>query len=192
MFSATATATCSECASGSASATGNTLDEAIQNANQAALLSAQIALRKPFPPNPNAHAKVILLNCIDYRFVDFEDYLLDSTGYLQSFDQFILAGASLGYNGIPGYSPNWQNCCNDHITLADELHDIEGVVIIDHLSCGAYKLVYTPEQLEGDGEFKLHVENLNQAEITIKNTFSFIKKVTKYIMDLDGKAVLVP
>jgi len=193
MFVATATATCSECASGSASGSGNTLDEAIQNANKSAILAAQIALRKPIPNNPDQDViKAVLLNCIDFRLLEYADYFLDTISYLNNFDQFILAGASLGYNGINGYSPNWQNCCNDHITLAHDLHEISEIIIIDHLSCGAYKLSYTAEQLEGDGEYNLHVENLNKAEITIKKKFPFILKVKKFIMGLDGNVSYIP
>jgi len=193
MFTASASASCSASASATATGTGNTLEEANQNANVSALLSAQIALRKPLPNNPTAHlAKTCLINCIDFRLLDYENFLLDSTGYLYNFDEFILAGASLGYNGINGYYPQWQNCCNDHIQLSHQLHEIDEITIIDHLSCGAYKLQYTPEQLAGDGEYKLHVQNLNQAEITIKNKFPFINTVNKFIMDLNGKATRIP
>jgi len=192
MFSASASASYSASSSATATATGDTPIEAKNNADNAAILSAQIAIRKPLPNNPNEHiAKTCLLNCIDFRLIDYESFLLDSTGYLYSFDEFILAGASLGYNGIKGYYPQWQNCCNDHITLSHKLHDIKEITIVDHLSCGAYKLQYTPEQLAGDGEYKLHVQNLNQAEITIKEKFPFIIKVNKYIMDLNGKATLI-
>ena len=193
MFSASAAASCSECATATSTATGNTLQEAISNANTSALLSAQIALRKPLPNNPNAHtAKMLLLNCIDFRLIDYETFLLDSIGYLNEFDEFILAGASLGYNGITGYYPQWQNCCDDHIKLSHQLHDIYEITIIDHMKCGAYKLQYTPEQLAGDGEYKLHVENLNKAEKTLKEKFSFIKTVNKYIMQLNGETTKIP
>lgn len=193
MFSASATARCSGCASATSTATGNTLQEAISNANNSALLSAQIALRKPLPNNPDDHtAKTLLLNCIDFRLIDYENFLLDSTGYLNEFDEFILAGASLGYNGITGYHPRWQNCCDDHINISHKLHDIYEITIIDHMSCGAYKLQYTPEQLAGDGEYNLHVENLNKAEKTLKNKFPFIQTVNKYIMKLNGKTTKIP
>jgi carbonic anhydrase len=192
MFSASASASTSISASATATATGNTLEEAINNANNSAVLSAEIALRKPLPNNPQDHtAKTLVLHCIDFRLVSYEDFFLNSTGYLNDFDEFTLAGASLGYNGIPNYYPTWQNCCDDHIQLSYDLHDIYEVTIIDHLSCGAYKLVYTPEQLAGDGEYNLHIENLNKAEITIKEKFPFITKVNKFIMDLNGSVTKI-
>jgi hypothetical protein len=52
-------------------------------------------------------------------------------------------------------------------------------------------LVYTPEQLAGDGEYNLHIENLNKAEITIKEKFPFIIKVNKFIMDLNGSVTKI-
>jgi hypothetical protein len=193
MFTASASASCSASATATATATGNTLNEAIENANNSAILSAQIALRKPLPNNPNADtAKTCLINCIDFRLLDYETFLLDSSGYLYNFDEFILAGASLGYNGVNGYYPQWQNCCNDHINLSHKLHKISEITIIDHMGCGAYKLQYTPEELEGDGEYNLHIKNLNKAELTIKRNFPFIIKVNKYIMDLNGKSTIIP
>lgn len=60
------------------------------------------------------------------------------------------------------------------------------------MKCGAYKLQYTPEQLAGDGEYKLHVENLIKAEKTLKEKFPFIKTVNKYIMQLNGEATRIP
>jgi hypothetical protein len=189
----TTTATSTTSVTSTASATGNTLDEATKNAHQSSILAVQGELRKLLPNDPNAHtAKTCLLNCIDFRLIDYETFLLDSTGYLYNFDEFILAGASLGYNGIDGYFSKWRNCCNDHIELSHKLHDISEVTIIDHMGCGAYKLQYKPEELAGDGEYNLHIENLNKAEKTIKKKFPFITKVTKYIMDLNGKASIIP
>jgi hypothetical protein len=188
-YTATATATTSATSTATATATGNSPLEAYNNAYESALTSAKYSLESLEQPPPEQHScESFCLSCIDFRFVDDLSSYQKIKGNVNNYDQFILAGSSLGYNGIPGYE-NWILCCDQHIELSRELHDITEVDLFDHLSCGAYGLVYTPEQLEGDGEFKLHVENLNKAEATILKTYPFITKVNKFIFDLSYNAI---
>lgn len=188
-YSATATASVSATSTSSSTATGNTPDEAYTNAYNSALVSAKFSLAQlDQPPKEQKSCEQFCLSCIDFRFVDDVTFYQDVKGKCNNYDKFILAGASLGYNGIPGYE-NWTLCCDQHIEKARELHQITSVIIFDHLECGAYGLAYTPEQLAGDGEFKLHVENLNKAEATILKTYPFITSVKKFIFDLNYNAI---
>jgi hypothetical protein len=172
--------------------TGGTKVEAYNNAYRSALTSAKYSLQPlEQPPLEKKTCETFCLSCIDFRFVDDLSFYQNKKGKVNNYDQFILAGSSLGYNGIPDYE-NWKLCCDQHIELAYQLHHIYEVDLFDHLNCGAYNLVYTPEQLEGDGEFKLHVENLNKAEATILQKYSFVKKVNKYIFDLSYNAIPIP
>ena len=116
---------------------------------------------------------------------------MDIKGNANNYDNLIIAGASLGYNGIPGYE-NWTVFADQNFELARQLHSIDEINIFEHYECGAYGLVYTPEQLADGGEFNLQVENLNIAEQTIKSKFPFIKRVNKYIIDREGKIVTIP
>lgn len=191
-YSANATASYTGTSTATSTATGNTQCEAKKNANKAALTSAKFALVPPPHVDPNQDTcKDFILSCIDFRFVDDAGYYMNTKGYCNNYDQFVLVGASLGYNGISGYE-NWILCCNQHINLSHELHGISEITIFDHLECGGYKLEYTPEQLAGDGEFKLHVENLNKAEKTLKEKYSFLEKVNKIIFDLNYNAIIIP
>jgi len=190
-FSATATASTSATSTSTSTATGNTPVEAYKNAYNSALTSAKYSLAQlEQPPPEQKTCEQFCLSCIDFRFSDDVTFYQNIKGKCNNYDKFVLAGASLGYNGIPGYE-NWTLCCDQHITIARDLHQITEVVLFDHLACGAYGLVYTPEQLEGDGEFKLHVENLNKAEATILKTYPFITSVKKFIFDLNYNAIPV-
>ena len=192
MFSASASATCHETASGTASATGNSLNEAITEAINLANTAAFFSLTKPPHPPKDVHScKYCVFSCIDFRFVDDTGYYMNIHGNCNNYDQFVLAGASLGYNGIPGYE-NWILFGNQNIQLSHNLHEITEVNIFDHLNCGAYKLVYTPEQLAGDGEYELHVENLNKAQETLLSKFSFLTKVNKFIINMDYEVIQIP
>jgi len=77
----------------------------------------------------------LLLTCIDYRYprrvLDAMSRVLPGIAY----DQFILAGASLG-----ACRPDWQEVLVEHVKAALFLgHDIRRIVILDHRDCGAYR-----------------------------------------------------
>lgn len=83
----------------------------------------------------------MLVTCIDYRYprriVDAMQRLAPGVAY----DQFILAGASLG-----SCRPDWQKVLVEHVEAAIALkHDIQRIVILDHRDCGAYR---NPEKLK--------------------------------------------
>jgi len=194
MFSATATATASStgASTATATATGNNLEEAIQNANNAALVSAKYSFVKPEgPPPTQTTCSQFCLSCIDFRFVDNVTYYQNVKGFVNDYDKFVAPGSSLAYNGIPGYE-TYVESINATIPLAYDLHKIDEISIFDHLECGAYGLVYTPEELAGDGEFKLHVENLDKAAKSILEKYSFVKTVKKFIIDISYNVIEIP
>lgn len=83
----------------------------------------------------------MLVTCIDYRYprriVDAMQRLTPGKVY----DQFILAGASLG-----ACRPDWRKVLIEHIEAALALgHDIRRIVILDHRDCGAYRV---PDKLQ--------------------------------------------
>ena len=77
----------------------------------------------------------LLLSCIDYRYprrvVDAMQRIAPAIPY----DQFILAGASLG-----ACNTKWQEVLVEHVRVALKLeHEIEKIIILDHRDCGAYQ-----------------------------------------------------
>jgi len=50
----------------------------------------------------NAHqAKAMVLTCMDFRFISDTVKFFEQIGLKDNYDEFILAGASLGYSGVP-------------------------------------------------------------------------------------------
>ena len=85
-------------------------------------------------------AKAIVITCMDFRLIDDAVRYLDKEGYNNNYDEFILAGSSLGYNQKT-YNA-WTETLDKHIELAQQLHHIKEVIVIDHMNCGAYKIFY--------------------------------------------------
>jgi len=193
--SATASATVSTRASATASASGSTEEEAIQiatetaiaTANTYALRVAQVSLDGGNKPNDPAvdTAKYMLLACIDFRFIDNINYFGRLIERDDTYDMFILAGSSLGYNGITGFT-GWNTIFEQHVDLAIQLHDIQVITILDHMECGAYKLQYGPDAMKD--EERLHVENLIQCAQTLKALYPNLE-IETFLINVEGTVI---
>ena len=82
----------------------------------------------------------MLLSCMDFRLLDDIVVFMNALGYHNNYDQYILAGSSLGANQekFPEWTASWLK----HLDLAILLHNIKEVIAIDHECCGAYKIFY--------------------------------------------------
>jgi carbonic anhydrase len=143
--------------------------------------------------------KALVITCIDFRLIDEAVEYLNSKGYLDNYDEFILAGASLGYNTSlnalnvnPKYS-GWDKVLENHIDISDSLHKIKEIIIIDHMDCGAYKAQLNDgKSYSKCEEINKHVENLNIFRNTINSKYSSKYNVKTWIMRLDGTVDVNP
>merc|ERR1712141_573504 len=78
-------------------------------------------------------AEVFLISCMDFRLLDDIVRAMDGLGYNNNYDQFIVAGSSLGV--IQDKYPNWGKTCIDHMEIAVNLHKFGKVMVIDHEDC---------------------------------------------------------
>ena len=106
-------------------------------------------------------AKTLVLSCMDYRFIN------DTIKYLNqhregNFDYFVLAGASLGYNeSKEGDVKDWTKTFEEHVDIAIQSHGITEIIVVDHMDCAYYKMIYgdavdTAEKEERKHDFNLH------------------------------------
>lgn len=131
-------------------------------------------------------AKAIVITCMDFRLIDDAVLFFNSIGLNNNYDEFVLAGASLGYNQTV-YSA-WTETFDKHIELAEQLHDITEVIVIDHMQCGAYKIFYNLPSISRPDEIALHNENFIKFKQTINQKYPQLTVIT-YLMDLDGSIV---
>ena len=127
-------------------------------------------------------AKAIVLSCIDFRFVNDEIYFLNKDRK-NNFNLFSLAGASLGYN--QNTFPEWGVTFDKHVDLSKQLHDIDEIIVVDHMDCGAYRILYDNQSMSKDEEYKLHQKNLNKFKSLIHKKFPSLK-VTMLLINIDG------
>ena len=77
---------------------------------------------------------------MDFRLIDDAVRFMDLKGYNNNYDQFILAGSSLGFT--QNKFPHWSQALMDHLGIGIALHEPREVMFIDHIDCGAYQKFY--------------------------------------------------
>ena len=136
-------------------------------------------------------AKAMVLTCMDYRLVDDAVYAMIQKGYLNNYDEFVLAGASLGYIN----NDRWRNAFDDHVILAIKLHQINEIIVIDHRDCGYYKSIYGSDvikQADRNKETMHHKTNIYKfakhiSDNVVNGKFVLPKlTISGYLMNLDG------
>jgi carbonic anhydrase len=132
------------------------------------------------------NAKALVVTCMDFRLIDDAVYYLNKIGYNNNYDQFILAGSTLGYN--QDKFSEWVKTLDKHIELAKQLHQIDEIIFIDHMGCGAYKIFYNNPDLKEKDELELHKINFNKIKETMKNKYPEIK-IKTLLMDLNGNII---
>lgn len=128
-------------------------------------------------------AKAMVLSCMDFRFVTDKVNFLNNIGYKDDYSKFVLAGSSLGYN--QGEFPEWSKSFDKHLELATDLHKIDEVIVVDHMDCGAYRILYDNKSMSKEEEYKLHQKNLNKFKSLIHKKFPSLK-VTMLLVNIDG------
>lgn len=131
-------------------------------------------------------AKAMVITCMDFRLIDDAVNYLNAQGYNNNYDEFILAGASLGYNQT-AYSA-WTETLDKHIELAEQLHHIQEVIVIDHMGCGAYKIFYNKDSISESDELELHKQNFAKFKQTINTKYPQLK-VKTLLMKLTGEVL---
>ncbi|WP_324281787.1 carbonic anhydrase [Cyanobacterium aponinum UTEX 3222] len=132
----------------------------------------------------NHQAKALVLTCIDFRFVDFEQNFLKNNQLDHQFDWLSLAGASLALANFPTQADTqvfWEQ-----LDLSYRLHNIQKVIILDHQDCGAYASKFNQDFNDNlEKEIALHRQYLTQADKQIKQRYQNLD-IQLYFVDLNG------
>lgn len=86
-------------------------------------MGCQQALIHTQDPTKAHHAKCFFVSCMDFRTVDFEGDWMDSMGYNKNYDEFVLAGGSLGFT--QDKYPHWGQTLLDHMAIGHKLHNFQ-------------------------------------------------------------------
>jgi hypothetical protein len=96
-------------------------------------------LSKILPAKKKITAKWLLVNCIDCRYPHLIHDYMNRKYPGQLYDHLVLAGASLAVADSYTDRDYWSKTFLEHVDLSIDLHDIHGVLILDHRTCGAFR-----------------------------------------------------
>ena len=128
-----------------------------------------------------------VLFCFDHRFINNTNELLKRDPTIKSFDYFSLAGGSLGF--LKNELGCWDKTCIEHIELAQKLHNIKKIIIIDHEDCEMYKDYYKDLKKHPKREKKYHINNLTELMEIFEKQFELT--VDAFILNLDGSFIKI-
>ncbi len=120
----------------------------------------------------------LVFTCMDFRFRDIHDTYIKS---MVSCDRIALAGASKSI-----VDDDTRIAAIKQIKLANKLHGVNTIYLIDHEDCGAYggKTAVTSDQ----EELELHRKNAHEARDIVLKEIRNIQVVTKMAL-LDGQII---
>ena len=73
-------------------------------------------------------AKAMVLTCMDFRFINDTVKFFEQIGLKDNYDEFILAGASLGYSGVPIEKLREVDDSNKGLTLTPADQSVQSVI----------------------------------------------------------------
>ena len=139
-------------------------------------------------------AEACALSCIDFRLVDATVTELEGTSN-NPFDYTAIPGASLFFN-YADFFPDYSSSFLQTVQIARNLHDVDGIAIVQHQDCGAFRVVYPYEVDPKTGK----IPPKREKELAIKNLKAAFKHLQKihpdlyckgYWLELSGKLRLV-
>jgi hypothetical protein len=133
--------------------------------------------------------EALLLNCIDYRLTAATTRYMTKREKDGKYDQFILAGASLGAQ--TDKFPAWGTTFWEHVQVAIDLHSIRKIMVMDHRDCGAYKVILGLDlAAKPKEEFDAHATQMRSLRAEIGRRHPQLA-VELLLMGLDGKVETV-
>ena len=131
------------------------------------------------------NASTLLVSCVDFRLRDETSRLMEDYFHLtDNYDEVVLPGASLAL--VQHEYQGWSDALEHFIDVVSKLHHIKRVIFLDHLGCGAYKMLIGKEHVSTEvDEEKVHQEVLSVAASIVRNKFPGLE-VYALLMGLDG------
>jgi carbonic anhydrase len=119
-------------------------------------------------------AEVLLLTCMDFRFFEQIAKVMKEADLDGRYDHVILAGAALGT--VVPEKEHWHETFFDHLALAEKLHCVETVIVLEHRDCGAYGpkgFGLLPANPTREEERRVHFEQVAELKKLIPSHLDF-------------------
>ena len=110
--------------------------------------------------------QAMVLSCMDPRFQPIIYNYLKKKKLNGKYSAFTIAGSAIGITA--GKFKKWHKSFWENFDISLKLHSIKKLIVINHLDCGAAKIINGNKEFSRINETKVH-----------KNSFQKIKKSSK-------------
>ena len=110
--------------------------------------------------------KAMVLSCMDPRFQPIVYNYLKKKKLIGKYSSFTIAGSAIGVTASK--FKKWHKTFWDNIDTSIKLHKIKKLIVINHLDCGAAKIINGKKEFNRANETKIH-----------KNSFLKLRKLFK-------------
>jgi len=129
--------------------------------------------------------EAMLLTCIDPRFPGLTFNYMQGRGMVGKYSQFSLAGSAIGV--VAPTFKAWQPAFWENLGASIRLHHIPKVIAINHRDCGAARIAYGAERVDGaEKETLTHKAALAEFRGEVGKRHPALQVETG-LMGLDGK-----
>lgn len=130
-------------------------------------MAEQLISRDPILSVP-PQKQVLLLTCMDLRFIDDVTHFMNERNLENRYDQLIFAGAAMGVMQVEAEVGKqklpWKSVFFQHLKAAINSlrREIKDIIIMEHLDCGAYKYLHPDEDIQRDYKKFAQARKLNK------------------------------
>jgi len=131
----------------------------------------------------------LVISCVDFRMRKHHcSRILDDHKHhlgleMGEYDELCMMGASLAYS-CPEKT-HWKKTMDDTIQLLVQNHDIQNIILVDHLDCLAYKEYSSKKTNTRKQEREAHLYHATKTKKALYKKYPDLE-ISCFLMDVDG------
>ena len=128
--------------------------------------------------------KAMVLSCMDPRFQPLIYNFLKKKKLIGKFSAFTIAGSAIGVTHAK--FKKWHSVFIENLSISIKLHKIDKLIVVNHIDCGAAKIVNGKKKFNFSNESEIHRLSFFKLKKIIKKKFPKLKS-EMILMSLDSK-----
>lgn len=123
--------------------------------------------------------QAMVLSCMDPRFQPIVYNYLKKKRLNGKYSAFTIAGSAIGVTA--NKFKKWQKSFWDNFDTSLKLHSIKKLIVINHLDCGAAKIINRKKEFSKINERKIHINSFQKIKKIFKKKYPKLKIELKLI-----------
>ena len=123
--------------------------------------------------------QAMVLSCIDPRFQPIVYNYLKKNKLNGKYSSFTIAGSAIGVT--ENKFKKWHKVFWDNFETSVKLHNIKKLIVINHLDCGAAKIINGKKEFSSIYETKIHKNSFKKIKTIFKKKYPKLKIELKLI-----------